>query len=266
LNKFPKFICYTLDLEEDHAGYLQGFYHGLDHLESFLNKCEEKKIQLSIFVQARLCETQSEKMELLKTKKIDVHLHSYTHSFGLLNDIKKKTNEIELAVNSYSNFFNKPPTGFRFPLGILHEEDYDLLESYDIKFDSSIFPIIRPGYFNNLDKPLVPFRVNQIIEFPFSVISTFMRIPISLSYIKLFYPLHFMRGYSLSPIIFDFHLHDLYPLESTHSLSYLRKLPYCRMKTKGEELFFHFHDKLLTEGYHSITISKLYNYFQDECS
>ena len=42
-NLITKKLCYTLDLEEDHAGILSNYYEGLDYLEDFIQFIKEKE-------------------------------------------------------------------------------------------------------------------------------------------------------------------------------------------------------------------------------
>ena len=175
--------------------------------------------------------------------------------------MKNEENEIKKSKKIYEDFFKKEPIGYRFPLGVLRDKEYKILKENGFKFDSSIFPTYRPGFFNNLDKPLNIYNEEGIIEIPFSVISKTIRIPLSLSYIKLFYPLHFLKKYNNNPLIFDFHIHDLYMLNSTKKLSTMKKLPYIRYRDNGVHLFLRFCNNLKEQGYESIKISKVYEKF-----
>ncbi|MFX1451366.1 MAG: polysaccharide deacetylase family protein, partial [Promethearchaeota archaeon] len=254
----PKYIGYTLDLEEDHAGLLSDYYEGLNHLEEFIHIIKEKEIKLSFFVQAKILEKFPEKIELIRDNNFEIHLHSYSHSLQMMLDKKDTHEEIERCKEIYHDFFGEFPKGYRFPLGVLNQNEYFILNKLGFKFDSSIFPTYRPGFFNNLSMPIKPYRVNGIIEIPFSPISKIIRVPISLSYMKIFYPLHFLKSYSISPLIFDFHFHDLYNLSSTQKLTFIRKLPYIRKSKKGLNIFLKFHEKLMIKGYETVSIYEIY--------
>lgn len=258
-----KCICYTLDLEEDHAGYLSDYYEGLDYLEIFIQIIKKRKIKISFFVQAKLIEKFPEKIELLKNNNFETHLHSYSHTIRNLKDLKEIREEIIKSKEIYQEFFGHAPKGYRFPLGILRKEEYLILNELDFKFDSSIFPIFRPGFFNNLNKPLTPYKVTDVIEIPFSVISKIIRIPVALSYMKLLYPLHFLMSYNRSPLIFNFHMHDLFKLSSTKKLTRIRQIPYIRKSNSGLGIFLKFHEKLKKEGYKSVGIYEIYKKIRD---
>ena len=261
---YPKYVCYTLDLEEDHAGLLKNHNKGLYYLEDFIQKIKERSINISIFLQSKLIEKFPEKLEIIRQNNIDIHLHSYSHSLRKIKNIENATKEIEKSLDIYQNFFGNHPKGYRFPLGIINEKEYKILKELNFKFDSSIFPTIRPGFFNNLNKPLRPYIVQGIVEIPFSVFSNLIRIPISLSFIKLLFPLHFIRNYFITPLIFDFHIHDLYNLSSTNNLNFINRIPYFRFPNKGLDLFLRFHDKLVQEKYHTVKIIDIYKKIIEE--
>jgi len=203
-DKKSKYVCYTLDLEEDHAGYLRGHYEGLKYLEDFIQIIKENEISVSFFVQAKLIDFFPEKIQMIRDSNFEIHLHSYSHSLRKNEHLNSVYEDIKKSRETYQEFFNNDPKGYRFPLGVLEEYEYRILKEFNFKFDSSIFPTFRPNYFNNFTKPLTPYKINNIIEIPFSVISKTIRIPISLSYIKLFYPLHFIAYYDIPLLIFDF--------------------------------------------------------------
>lgn len=130
---------------------------------------------------------------------------------------------------AFHKFFGKSAIGYRSPLGIISYEDYDILANNGFNFDSSIFPSFRFGVFNNLGKPTKPFIINncKIVEFPFAVVSNIIRVPISLSYLKLLGRsyINFLKLYPIpNLIVFGFHMHDLFEL-STASKIPIRKYP-----------------------------------------
>jgi peptidoglycan/xylan/chitin deacetylase (PgdA/CDA1 family) len=216
--KSRKVACLTLDVEQDYGDLLEEpSYEGLEHIPELVNFFKEKGISLTCFVQGSLFETHPEKVEQLTALDAEFELHSYLHPGPKEMNAKF---EIERSKEAYKNFFGKDPIGYRSPLGVINAEDYNILASNGFKFDSSVFPSLRPGAFNNLRKPTKPYRVNSpgIIEFPFTVFSNVIRIPIALSYIKLLGKPYFylLKTFNLpSLIVFDFHLHDLFQLGSS---------------------------------------------------
>jgi peptidoglycan/xylan/chitin deacetylase (PgdA/CDA1 family) len=253
---FVKRICYTLDLEEDHAGILTDSYEGLQHLDEFIELCNLNQIHPSIFVQAKLIERLPEKIETLRRAGFDLHLHSYSHP------LKRKLNdyyEIQKSVELYRDFFGRSPTGYRFPQGDIRDEDYRWLREFGLRFSASVFPTIRPGYFNNLSKPLFPYMVDEVLEIPFAVLSEVLRIPVSISYMKLVYPLHLMVKPSdaTSVIVVDLHLHDLYDLKATAGMRLFDRIPYMRKRRDGVRVLLDYHRRLMAFGFSETSMSRI---------
>ena len=210
-----KVVCLTLDFEQDYGTLLkEPSYEGIDHIPDFVDFFKERNIPLTCFAQGSLLETHPAQVQQLATLDVEFELHSFSHPRA------KESNdqlEIERCKHAYLNFFNKEPIGYRYPNGVINKEGYEILAKHGFKFDSSIFPSIRPGSFNNLRKPTKPYRINNhgIIEFPFTVFSNIIRVPIALSYIKLLGKpyLYLIKAFNLPAfIVFDFHLHDLFNL------------------------------------------------------
>ena len=217
-----KIACLTLDLEQDYGDLLGApSYKGLEHISHLVDFFKEKAIPLTCFVQGSILETHPEAVEQLSTLDIEFELHSYSHPGP------KEMNtmlEIQKGREVYRRFFGEDPLGYRSPLGIINSnKDYGILAANGFKFDSSIFPSLRPGVFNNLRKPTKPYLMNdsKIIEFPFTVFSDVIRIPIALSYLKLLGSpyLYLLKVFNLrNLIVFNFHLHDLFELSSSDKI------------------------------------------------
>jgi len=256
-----KYICYTLDLEEDHAGLLHNYYEGLQYLENLIKIIKENKLNVSFFIQTKLIEKFPERIEVLRENKFDIHLHSYYHEINRFLNYELERIEISKSKDIYKSYFNENPIGYRSPAGIVTSNIYYVLKDLGFKFDSSIFPTIRPGYFNNISKPLYPYYVDGILEIPFSMISPLIRIPLSLSYMKLFSTPFFLKKFDSKVIIFDLHLHDIYKLRNTNLLKPSDRLPYLINRDNGMKILLNFNKKLLNEGYRSSSISRVYEYF-----
>jgi len=226
--KNKRIVCLTLDVEQDYGDLLdEPSYEGLKYIPKLLKFLKEKNIPLTCFVQGFLFEVHPAKIEQLVSLDVEFELHSYSHPGPKEMNTKL---EIQRGKEAYRKFFGKNPLGYRSPLGVINGEDYEILASNGFRFDSSIFPSLRPGVFNNLGEPNKPFLINntEIIEFPFTVFSSVVRVPIALSYIKLIGKsyLYLLRTFNLPTlIIFDFHLHDLFKLDSSDRIP-LRKFSF----------------------------------------
>jgi peptidoglycan/xylan/chitin deacetylase (PgdA/CDA1 family) len=215
-----KMVCLTLDLEQDYGDLLEKpTYEGLEHIPELVTFFKEENIPLTCFVQGSIFETHPESINLLKALDIELELHAYSHS--------SKNIDTDLDVlkgkEAFYKFVGTNPIGYRSPLGIINDVDYYTLANNGFKYDSSIFPSFRLGVFNNISKPTNPYIVNgtNIMEFPIGVFSKAIRIPLSLSYLKLFgRPYTGLLKYYPLPnlIIFGFHMHDLFDLRSASLL------------------------------------------------
>lgn len=223
---FPAFenkriACLTLDLERDYGtAFEESSYEGLDHVPDFVAFFKDKDIPLTCFVQGSLFETHRSCLEMLSTIDVEFELHSFSHPRGKDANVKF---EIEHGKQAYSDFFGKEPVGYRCPDGVIDKKGYEILAANGFRFDSSIFPSLRPGAFYNLRKPTRPYLLNnpKLVEFPFTVFSNIVRIPIALSYIQLLGKpyLYLLKTFPLpNLIIFGFHLHDLFELSSSREM------------------------------------------------
>ncbi len=265
-----KIVCLTLDLEKDHADLLENAcYEGVEQIPAIVELFKQNDIPLTCFVQASLLETHSAQIEKLYAIDTDIELHSYSHPWG------KKMNtrfEIEKGKETYVKFFGKEPIGYRSPLGIIKKEDYQVLTDNGFKFDSSVFPSIRPGLFNNLNKPTRPYILHdsQIVEFPFAVLSNIIRIPICASYIKLLgKPYAHLLSMCQLPrlVVFGFHMHDLFHLNSSTKIplaesSFTDRLAFKRIYSHNEPAGIHILDESINtfqrKGYTFWKMSDVY--------
>ena len=236
-----KVFCLTLDVEQDFGARLDcPNYEGLNHISELVDLLKRRDIPLTCFMQGSILETHQAEIEPFLELDVEFELHSYSHPKTKALNIDT---EIENGKRAYFNLFKRNPTGYRAPLGVINEEDYDVLSSAGFMYDSSVFPSFRPGIFNNMEKPITPYRLNRnnIIEVPFTVMGPVIRIPIALSYIKLLGRpflnlLKTVRCPNL--IVFDFHLVDLFQLECScnipmQNLSLLNRRIFKRIYQDG---------------------------------
>ena len=266
-----KVVCLTLDVEQDYGELLdEPSYEGLQHIPELVEFFKERNISLTCFVQGSLFETHPARIKQLSALDVEFELHSYSHPEPKEANVEF---EVERGKEAYRRFVDKDPVGYRSPLGVINGEDYAILASNGFRFDCSIFPSVMPGVFNNLRKPTKPYLLNnsKMIELPFTVLSNAIRIPIALSYIKLFGKPYFylLKTFHLpNLIIFNFHLHDLFELSSSNKIA-LRKfspiyrLVYNRIYRKQKNNGFAILDELITtfqrKGY---MFSKLLDIYQ----
>jgi peptidoglycan/xylan/chitin deacetylase (PgdA/CDA1 family) len=100
--------------------------------------------------------------------------------------------DIRLAYDSFHDFFGYEPLGYRAPIGQITRLGLQALMELGLRYDSSIYPSLRPGFvlgYNNLHLPVTPFVFcadgKSILEIPFACVPV-VRLNFSLSYVKLF--------------------------------------------------------------------------------
>lgn len=229
--KKNRIACLTLDVEQDYGHLLdEPSYEALQHLPDLVNLFRERSIPLTCFVQGSLFEIHPSAIEQLSALDVEFEVHTYSHPKPKEMDHER---EISEGKEAFTKFWGREPIGYRSASGVVDEKMFAILPRYGFKFDSSVVPSIRPGVFNSLNKPTGPYFLNDcgIAEFPVTVVSNLIRIPISLSYVKLLGKPYFylLRSSNLpNLIIFSFHLHDLYTLTSSSNIPFERFTLLCR--------------------------------------
>ncbi|MFC1750794.1 polysaccharide deacetylase family protein [Pseudomonadota bacterium] len=255
-----KYAAITLDLEPDHAGQVSESYHCWtnQNIKTLTSVLVKYNTPLSIFVVGKTLKIQSKYIRLLQRHKTSFHLHSYSHDLAY----PETYSEIAKGKRIYQEFFQKDPIGYRAPEGRISSQGLTHLKALNFKFDASFIPSFWPTP-NRIFSPNHPHYLNdhKLLEIPFSTISP-LKIPLSISWIRLMGWETFFKllSYSTLPnqLIFNFHLHDLFPTPSTKHLSTFWKLVYHRNQQQGLEYLkrtLHLLNKL---GYKFVLIDDIY--------
>ena len=272
--KDRKIVCMTFDLEQDFGDILDTpRFEGLSQIDSLISLFNTLSLPLTCFVQGSLFISHPFVIQQFKQLEIEFELHSFTHPKprGIDHEF-----EIAKGRETYIAYFGKEPLAYRSPCGVSNKNMFRILSEYHFKIDSSIFPSFRPGgYFNSLDKPVTPYVLdNQFtVEFPISVFSRLLRVPITLSYIKLFGKpyLRSLKSCNLPNLInFDFHLHDLANLTTYEEIPFPRYHPLYRLifnkiynnrndEYRGMELLERIINMFFAKGYEFLTIADVYH-------
>jgi len=246
-----RIACLSLDVEQDYGTLSRTpQYEGLKNIPILVKYLEDRSIPLTCFIQGSLFETHPEELNDFFKLNIEFEPHSYSHPGPDYMDFDF---EIKKSISAYKGYTGAAPLGYRSPDGYISGDAYyETLWTNGIKYDSSVFPSFRPGRFNHLNCPTDPYSIlsGKMIELPFSVLSPILRIPISLSYLKLFgqYFLRALQRLELpNLIIFDFHLHDLSRLSTVDHIFVQNNLSILHSRifkdiyhTKGNQGFLFF--------------------------
>lgn len=270
LEEWPteKSVFLTLDLERDYGTALEDdSYEAASEIGRLVSLLESFDVPLTCFLQTKLFETSPDAIEELASADTPVEFHAHTHTHPS-RDAADISFEIPESVERICDHFSTDPMGFRFPDGSFKTGDYEVLADSGVRFSSSIFPTVRPGRFNNLRDPKTPFlhQPSNIIEFPFTVYSKYLPVPVSLSYLKLLgAPFqHLLYSNPPNQIVFDFHMHDIVTPPAFERLSRMYRTVYRRNRDSGLEYFSTFVSKLLDAGYSFHTMGDLYREVNDD--
>jgi len=256
-------VYLTLDLECDYGTALEvNKYKAARRTADLASILESYGAPLTCFLQTEVLERAPEAVNALQTADIPVefHAHSHTHPSRSQADIEY---EISESVRRIATEFGSEQIGFRFPDGAAEEGDYQILSDHDVVFSSSLFPSWRPGRFNNTDQPRSPFRhrPSGVFEFPFTVHSQIVRVPISISYLKFFGRSFewLVRQSTPDVIVFDMHMHDLFVPSTFSRLSPRYQLIYSRRKHAGPTVLKRFIRTMNKKDYTFERLTGLYS-------
>ena len=255
-------VYLTLDLEQDYGTAAPGVaFESAARTDVLVDILERHDVPLTCFVQTQALETVPQAVRTLEACGVDVTFHAHTHTHPRRSEADIGT-EIGESVERVRNRFDVEPVGFRFPDGTLKQADYYRLAAHDVAFDASVFPTWRPGRFNRSSVSPYPFKHSptDVVELPFSVVTPTLRVPVSLSYLKLLGRLFEELVYRIRPpvVVFDMHMHDLIVPSMYDSLPRHYRGIYGRRKHSGVEVLDRFVDRFKSMGYRFRVIADLY--------
>lgn len=264
MKKSSRYVCITLDLEPDHAGFVPPSYHAWrrEHIEEFLTLLGSYRIPLTVFVVGQSLRDKPDIVRMFVQYGAQFHLHSHTHSF--VNPDGE--DEILLGKKAFYNYFGTDPVGYRAPAGRISPAGLVRLERSGFFFDASVYPTIwpKPRYFFSPNHPFQPLRGRHIIEVPFTTISS-LRLVTSLSWMKLFgWSLYqsLLGHVLLGDIIFGMHLHDLWESPASARLPWQWRLVYRHNRMKGLEILRAFTVLLKERHYTFTTVGDMVNRYR----
>ena len=256
-----KVACVTLDYETDYGDRIGAFNilrHHREEIDRLAERFAELEVPVSAFIRTDLLDEEPGALGAVRSFATDFHCHSHTHATHGFDSER----EIATTAETFERRFGAAPRGYRAPQGVLNEGDLDLLLEHGFEFSSSVFPSYRPGKFNHLSMPTVPFLYeNDLLELPLAVVPG-IRYTISLSYLKLIglgaSRLLFSTFGLPELLVFDSHLHDFIVCEeSLARLPAKVRIPWSVNKGAGVRYFERFVDLLRRRGYELLSISEL---------
>lgn len=260
----PKYLCLTLDLEKDYGRI--NTYHSFENIKPLLELLKKYNQKLTVFAAGEILDKQPNIIDLFKNYPCEFELHSYSHTAKSQISAPDRKQEIINAQKAYLNFFQKYPTGYRAPQGVISEQELGWLKDNNFKHSSSLFPSWRPGLFNNIHQETKPhFKNCGIIEIPFSVVPR-LRIPIALSYqqllgLPLYKLCYHLFGFP-DTIVYDFHLYNLNKTPGRKKLPFYLQLIYLKNSKNGLKILEKFIKFLQKKSYQPVFMSEIYRLCQ----
>ncbi len=259
-------VVLSLDLECDYGTAIEpNTYEAAAETTTLRTLLETYDLPLTCFLQTELLEAVPEAVATLEraSVRVDFHAHSHTHPHPRRADV---ASEIDESLARIADRFPGDVVGYRFPDGAIPADGYRLLADRGVDFSSSLFPTWRPGRFDNRSRPTVPHEpVSGLLEVPITPLSSAIRIPVSLSYLKLLGRPYWelLRRRAPSVVVFDFHMHDLVPASAADSLSLPYRTIYGRNRWEGVRIFRRFVEELRRREYRFVTMTELYATLED---
>ena len=184
-----RIACLTLDVEadfDDPDGRIR-LFEDEALLDQYVRLIDRTGAKVTAFLVTSLLDRYGDRYRQLGERiPVEFEIHSHAHD---LRDPCSRA-DIEAAMGAFRGFAGKDPIGYRAPVGKLTREGLDTLLDRGFRYDSSIYPSVRPGKWghNNLHLSVAPFRITRgeksIIEVPFATLSG-ARLDFSLSYVKV---------------------------------------------------------------------------------
>ena len=172
-----KMICLTIDVEEWNSPMLRGKYvdennntaWSKEGTQKILRLFEKYNIKSTFFITGYFAEREKDFVKEILDKGHEIASHGYSHwyrnnpNLDLINDIKKSKHILEKITK-------KTIIGFRSPQLQYTEQLIKVLDQLKFKYDSSLHPAFLPGFYNNSNEPMAPFKaLKTLMEFPLGV-------------------------------------------------------------------------------------------------
>ncbi len=247
------FIRGKEDEDKDNTDYSR---EGNNELLKILNK---HNIKATFFVTGFFAEKEKEQIRRI-SKKHEIASHGYNHFYrgnknlNLEGDISKSKKIIEKIID-------KKIIGFRAPQAQFSKELIEVLKKLNFKYDSSIHSAWLPGFYNNRDKPLMPFKAGKVLEIPANS-SYNLRLPFSWIFMRnlpLFYSVRTVRKLLRKNITPIFYVHSWEFINIKNK----KGLPLGYLRNTGKkfcEKFDKFLENFKDEKF--VTMEEIYNMFK----
>jgi polysaccharide deacetylase family protein (PEP-CTERM system associated) len=155
----------------------------IESTKKLLDLLDENKVSATFFVLGQVAEKYPDLIELISNEGHEIASHGYSHKMLYQMDKNEFENEIKKSIKILTKITHEKPRGFRAPCFSINNDTkwaLDILEKYNFKYDSSIFPIktklygmpkAPPEFYKPSKTDLSTIDSNgKISEFPLTVI------------------------------------------------------------------------------------------------
>ncbi|MCX6162785.1 MAG: DUF3473 domain-containing protein [Ignavibacteriae bacterium] len=188
------FCVYNLESIINKSEWGKYEYRADRNIIKILDLFQKYGVKGTFFILGWIADKSPDIIKEIENRGHEIGLHSYLHPLITKSSPDEFTKDVEKGLNAIiKTGIKQDIIGFRAPSFSLTKKTMwalDILRSFNIKYDSSVFPVgFHPDY-GIIDAPLSPYSISDnMIEFPMTVAKVFgRRIPCSGGGYFRFYP------------------------------------------------------------------------------
>ena len=167
-------VAISLDVEPDlHSGGFLSITKGMKIVSSILKK---HNVKATFFTTCDCIEHYPEIFRELEREGHEIALHGYRHTRFDDLTIKEREESIRKSLDVFNKYLKRKPKGFRAPQHSINKSTLEILEKYDIKYDSSKTPLnlmqvilfprrIKLNLIGFFSRPYI-YKIGNIYEIP----------------------------------------------------------------------------------------------------
>jgi len=246
-------IAITIDCEQWNSPKLRGIddksndsvEYSFEGNKNLLKILEKHNVPATFFVTGFFAERKKDQIKEI-SKNHEIGCHGYHHFYRRNKNLNLKE-DISKSKRILEKITKKKVTGFRAPQMQFSKELIEVLSNLNFKYDSSLHPAYLPGFYNNRNKPLRPFKIKNLLEIPASA-SYSMRLPISWIFIRnlpLFYSINIIKKLirkNIIPVIY-FHSWEFFKFRNKNIPFYITRGVGPKFCRKFDKLLSYFKDE-----------------------
>lgn len=213
-----------------------------------LNIFDQFNVKATFFVLGWIAEKLPELVREIERRGHEIASHGYAHSLLTHSNPYEFEKDLDQALNVLVRCgVSRPVAGFRAPSFTIVKKTmwaFPILEKYNIRYDSSIFPIDFHPVYGIVNSPLGPYYITEkIIEFPLTCVTILgKRFPCGGGYFR-FFPYSYTKyciqqsNAAKRPAVFYFHPWELDSGQPRLALPFIKRIrQYCNLQRTEAKL------------------------------